>query len=1076
MPGDIAPLQAPDGRVSVADIVAAALLRSPGSGTPSARAAVDVAPGWISQPGAAPQPWVGYSDGSISDGDLHVLAQVVLGRLVIDHLGSEPFSDRFAALQDVREAIGSSPDALAAGARRVVQSGDPAAILAFVRDGIAPMPATASGFGDVVRGTRFGTRSALRSGIATLREKADLLAQLYNEAGLSATVVEGPIAGDASAARAEILRAFPLPFAPTIDAARLEAWRVALQAVPIPLPGHGDADGAASAALGDAILDHVDPLDLDVAPFDWSTLDRWPLVQVMIDGVPTWANPHVQAALLGESWTSTPPVAAPAALATPLVEITAWGATTASLPIEKLELVKGQWALADVAGRQVVLTFAATPPLAKAITTRAGDLRTFIPSLVVQGSDVAEDELADLMRSGDVLTVAGERIRSAAGGTITVDGRVVESAPASAEVIASVDSMSGEIATGTFPEVEVRFRAEDASGEAVGGLTASALTVEEDGQPRPFTLVSSIPPTPRVLFLFDVSSSIPVEFRGASAAAMARSIAESLASTVPGCEFRAAGVGSSGAIAHGGWTADPVALEANALAVTGSGSALWNALASAGSLGPTAVVFVTDGQATDTATAQRLGLIASGAPCILVGTGTLDTAKLDELANASHGAWFAATDAALAAVEVEARVVALTRLTYVLRYTAANPGPASRSVHVGLVGSVAGLTLPLDVPAQPLPPRRWVTLGLTIKVGTQSVTRILAGEAVSSADDWVPSPTLLDDVQLAFQSVHVISIEGGAPTTAALMDEALAGMLAVRPLHDTQEGSLAERLQVLDHGWFAPPMRALVAQPALPGHREGGVLTFETSPRVTIQSQVPSLNHVTRAVDVLPFTRFATALEDPTEAARTTLRRSARLAVAEAGVLPTSTLGLLGDEPLTTIRPGRLPPFSGALQAQWLGLTRPYGSNVNVIPTDGVPAAFWTVDPHSGTVLGILSDDSGGAREDAAALIDLIKRLYAMLSFIGDRIGMSSGFGGFLIVQQTQYTILLECTVAVSTLGTNEEPDLAGVDDAINGFYCDAVKEAIYASNLLGLVGKGLEAIDDILQVLTGDGLSCPGS
>ena len=97
----------------------------------------------------------------------------------------------FGIWQSLRDAVRGSPDHLVQVANKLAADGDPAAIFEFVRDQIVTCPPASHA--TEVTGIRWGARAALRCGMGTPREKAELLVLLYEQAGLTASVVTSSI-------------------------------------------------------------------------------------------------------------------------------------------------------------------------------------------------------------------------------------------------------------------------------------------------------------------------------------------------------------------------------------------------------------------------------------------------------------------------------------------------------------------------------------------------------------------------------------------------------------------------------------------------------------------------------------------------------------------------------------------------------------------------------------------------------------------------------------------------------------------------------------------------------------------
>ena len=100
----------------------------------------------------------------------------------------------FDAWREIHGALEASSDHLPGARRDWWKLENAEDIYEFVRDEIIVYPPQNDGFGNAVAAMRWGPRATLRGGGGTPREVAELLAQLYRDAGFEATVVQGAVA------------------------------------------------------------------------------------------------------------------------------------------------------------------------------------------------------------------------------------------------------------------------------------------------------------------------------------------------------------------------------------------------------------------------------------------------------------------------------------------------------------------------------------------------------------------------------------------------------------------------------------------------------------------------------------------------------------------------------------------------------------------------------------------------------------------------------------------------------------------------------------------------------------------
>ncbi|MFO0599471.1 MAG: hypothetical protein U0228_29465, partial [Myxococcaceae bacterium] len=104
--------------------------------------------------------------------------------------------DEFDAWREMRGVLAKSPDAVPARAAALVAAKDARGLFELVRDDIALLPTSNTGFSDAATRVRWGARATLRGQAGTPRERAELLKLLLVQAGFPAQVVTGtPVAG-----------------------------------------------------------------------------------------------------------------------------------------------------------------------------------------------------------------------------------------------------------------------------------------------------------------------------------------------------------------------------------------------------------------------------------------------------------------------------------------------------------------------------------------------------------------------------------------------------------------------------------------------------------------------------------------------------------------------------------------------------------------------------------------------------------------------------------------------------------------------------------------------------------------
>lgn len=977
-----------------------------------------------------------------------------------------PDAPPFSVWREIREAVRTSPDHLAARAARLVEARDPEAIFAFVRDEIATYPTRPDGFGtrsgDVVGAMRWGVHGTLRCGAGTPREKAELLVKLYRDAGFDAEVVAGML-DPAVDARRILFRRIERVFAPEVSRDEMQRWARAMDARQSPPRPVLDENAGESTALADRILAQLPP---DAAPpsFDFS-LTRVPLVRVTVGGTERYANPLVPDAALGAARADRIG-RAPRAQALRPLEVAVQIANTDD-PTRRITVAEGTWPLEDVVGRRIVLQFVPVGDLRAALDVPATRIRAFTPVLALDDVHAPREALIERAVVGSVVTVGGDVIAVDDRGRLQLNGETVTTdAPAPSRVAA----LDAEVSASGFPVIRLRVAARDSAGAPVLGLQADAFSIRESGVAVPFLVRESRPPRPKLLLLFDLSRSLPADFRGAGAASVARRVAEGVVAQHPDAAFQVASVTLGSAAGVGRWLEDPSEVETAARRLTSWGSAFWSALGSARRIGANVVVLITDGQSTDTPQqlASARAPVASGPPVICIAVGDVRRQALDEIAALSGGAVFEAQNQQQTVDAITRQLAARTERPIIIEYEAPRDGPSERTVEVRAGSATGAARYTVPAPNDRLPTPALAGIYLVIRSDGREVTRTLAGmtpERVNSRTS--VDQAIRDDVHAALFGATVLSVEAGAPTLSAWLDDMLTARLTWAPLWDAAQRNEPDRLaRAIEAGVRVVPPHTLLLHPPL--EQSDDALTFETRPRCVLLHERPIYTGgVLRTADVLPLSGWATAVADPREAFRLTTRRTARLAVAETTLYADSTAARLERRPVQYVPPtGTVDRRSAA--AEWVKVVANYGGRHRLVPADEGPFAFWAVD-RSGSLLGVLPDGSGGGiSKDPNELCKAINQGAALSKLAHTLLGLPFSYGVLILYAKAVAKQYLRAAAIVAALGegTPDTPMCGKASD----FICDLLKDAMTHAP----PGKPVGVLDDLWESATGDGpLDC---
>ncbi|AKU96115.1 hypothetical protein AKJ09_02779 [Labilithrix luteola] len=878
----------------------------------------------------------------------------------------------FDLWRQLRAAIAQSPDHLRARADALVATKDPKALFAFVRDSIRTLPPLTR-FESIETAVRFGPDSVLRIGAGTPRERAELLVALLARAGFTASVVRGDPDGATNAPNAAAIafgRAIELPFEPA------------------PLPGGSSGNATTMPTVLDPdglkakqVFDRLRPVlpagnaTVPTAP----DLFGMPLVALQDGGSTVYLNTLLPDAVYGEPAAHGMSPAAPMdALRKLSVKVSL---TRARDPETPIELVARDLRYDEIAGARLRVSPQPTLPCPLFLQSTPEQITSFVAALSLYGADGVHRSTV----TGKAVSAFGDVVQM--GADANVSGvPLVTGGDAK-----SVASVSVTASARAFPLVELEVAPKDAGGNIVAGLAASAFSVQEDGKTVSVVLREN-GGGPRVLVLWDGTGSQPVPN-----ATLGKAIGDAIFAAMPNARVQVSLLG--GAPTVDGFTIADASGVASALAgISEVSSPVYGGLLAAMRSAPTAIVFFSDGDAEKSADvdALRASALSSLVSCPVIAVGcatgptpTIASDVLDGIAAASNGKFVSDGDLSnLAPVTAAIAEVGGRRSSapYRLAYRAPSAGNSTRTVTV-TVGPNA--TAQYAVPETRAPESDAIGVHLELDVDGMTVKRTLAGVAIglrpSNADALAAATLAVHDF---FLGSSWLVFEAGAPTLSAWLDDALGAAIGYEPVAiAAAKNDAVAAYAALETVPMRPLTTSLLAHPPL--YQPDDVKVVELGPRISLHTLAPMASRA--KLDILPSTRFAAyGTSDGARCFDATMLATLRIGVAESMAAHGSTLTSLGNAPLALLPQGTvaladLPAaLPDAKRATLRDALNQYPNWHRVVASDGSSAAFWVVDPATGSALGILPDASGGAVDDCKQIVDVITTTMDQLALILD--------------------------------------------------------------------------------------------
>ncbi len=812
---------------------------------------------------------------------------------VVDFDELEPHERYFEALRNAQSLLRDSSDNLPVRAQRLAE--DEAltdeekaeAIFEFVRDEIAAVPNDGPDYyDDLLVRERWGPRATLHSGIGTPREKAEVLVMLYERAGFDARVV-GPWEPQEGLEKV----AFDVFGSEVVHASDIELpddyeeWSSAFRPAPEVIEEneqysvddfHGEETSLENrrARIEEGLAEHeartdelVDQLRA-LLPEDFGAGESpvietlsLPLVELELDGATQVLNPLVPDTAFEDDWSGEDIDEAPESEGVLPIQVTVEYATALD-PDVWTPAVQGEWSADELAGRRLHLSFLNHMGFEQLATRTLREVDTFAPMLAIGDQDLSEEERQELSAYGDPFAITGEPIEHD-DGDFRIGNNVLTDASASASA-GDVADVEMSIDADHFPCIDTAISLRDEQGNSVEGLPGHAFEVEESGQSVEATLASNVVSPARVLFIMDISGSVPEEFRSEETVDFLVDLADSASGEYPDTEFAIVQHSRIPEPDEDVWTQSLEELEEQGLDTINSSwdrSPLWEALAEGNALDPTVIVFVNDAQANDEFTAQKEEKIRQGAPVLVIGVGPVDEEKAQTMVDLSGGELFEVQEVEEITPPLFDFLDDHLEQHYLFRLLAPLEGPTTRELTFSIPDAGVEVTEQYEVPEDPDQlecPMPIAGVRTTVRIGDDEVTRQLAGASGAEEVDY-ETRDFQDDVLTLLGGVVTYSFDGGKPAFGTFMDRYVTALLSGES--DVDQLISAESFSVFEEPESSLfDLRPYVANPFIEDRSNEGSRTYPTGLRtsLTIERVDPRGAGFVTEFDILPLAGLET--------------------------------------------------------------------------------------------------------------------------------------------------------------------------------------------------------------------------
>jgi len=969
--------------------------------------------------------------------------------------GDPPFS----VWEAVVEALKSSTDHFVGQRALALASGNPEKMFEFVKTGINLMPSDPNYFNYIGTGVLYGTSEALRCGMATPREKAEILKDMYLEAGIQARVVFETIPLEEAAVKEILFGQKPIEFAPEITAKMYRKWTSELK-----IEGSDskinslDAEKQAKqlSAKLEKVLKSEDLIKEKKTKFYFRT-NQVPTVAFIIEGEEHYAHLFDPSVPFGQLHPENPRnlIANASPLKNPDHEVEIRiAASQASSRREEIELIKGTWKVEDLFGSQIKLQFLNNMTFEEQVHSTISQIMTYTPVLAIQNVNNTKEWHEERSVLGEPFNLEGIEVLK--------ESRIVKplSGDAYSMALNQVKSLEVKAVPKGFPAVSLQVYPRDAEGKVVERLNPNDFKLIDNSQPVKGILQNNLV-APRILILYDTSLSMPTAYRGEGIDIFVSDLMTSIKHTYPEASIKKQQTGSN----------------------------IYTALYEACLTTQDVILYATDGHNGDVFNPDDAQVFSQGPPCIFLNVYNNTGKGFKKLAENTTATVLPAEDQAQVITEVQAIIAEKEFPPYTINYQSFDR-QAAHEVKVTLGNTAHSASDNFTfTPSQGIANgNRLIGLYLEVKIGRERpVRRTLAGwddklrfqpEKANEMADAVHE-MLLGNATLAFEAAGAsLSTRASEYLRARLPDRAWYSAL--------QNEDYDTALEELKKGRFTyPPVLLSLMQP-LAGCITPENITYPTGIRIGILKFKPALYSKESKIsfDYLPTSKYQSLTRDGLGYFRMTMEKTAQMAFLENLHFDTSTISELKSQ---TLQVNRSVDGTGKTEMKKQVADFSYwqehifrGRDLKLFDGSLKEKSYWQIHPQFGELYGILEDGTGGGGSGQIAQLHELdrvvkgyERIVAMMNY-----GMAAtGTGGFALGVVAAYSIALVKLYAGATEAIIIM-DAIGLDDAAKEALlelgCNVYKNIVYGG--LGPVGTILDGVENLMTIMgkSVSFLSCP--
>lgn len=967
----------------------------------------------------------------------------------------------FKVWEEMLQAIKTSPDYLPQRVEDLIVRKDPEAMYNFVKNEISLIPVAAKSISyyDLGCGIKWGLAGVLRCGMATPREKVELLHHMFQKAGITSKVVYEYTAIKAEDVPSFFYRPIDREFNPKISKSQFKSWKAQMgspekeiQQQELLIDYTKDAKDLAASIL--KTLPKIDDYGAKFS-FKWSNSET-PTLEFTHNNKVQYAHLFDPQTPFGEKHNSAKgqiKVAEPLKENKEKVSLKITYRDTVNHKIEK-DLIKGEWNAIDLIGKQIQLGFLHGLTLEEQIVTPINSLQVFTPTLALQAIDKDLEFVQERSFIADPITIKGERIPISSEKNIGVNGKELL-AKLHPELQKEVQNLAVTAKASGYPIVKLSIDATDASGRAIEGLSARDFKITDNGKPVR-ALLENNQRTPKILVLSDTSGSMPAAYRNEGIKVFNGKLEEKIKEKYPAAIIKF-------------WRTP---------------SSLFTWLLKASQTNYDLILFATDGDNNDQFEVKNAPIYKAGPPAIILNVYDSKPGRrmntFIKMAEVTNGIVLNAKDQEGVLEELTGYIERMKLSPYVFTYASADKTKL-HNVVVALDNERLKATADYTFPKVKLEKKNGIVgVYLELKVGRKkSIKRVLTGWDPVIDYNKEPDSKDVDAVQQLLLGGVMLAVEGEGPTLAVALADLLKSKLSNRNWGEAYlENDIKKANEELSKGSVHIPSILIPMLGQLQDQITSKSLTYVNGYRMCLLKNTVGINQASKfTFDYLPTSDYQTMAKDKKERFITTLEMTAQLAIREGTNFQQSTYtSLQGANYIDTYTANANSWIKTAIDSEhndysyWkkraLSNNRSY---IHIVDASASSKPYWRLANKTGELYGIMPDGSGGGGDTFKQQLDHLSNVIDLI-MAGVAFAPLAGPAGVSLALVASYGVTLVRLYAIASEAIIIM-DTSGMDDAIRKemqqLACNVAKQIGFAIPGNGV--KIMAGLETLIGLIAGD-------